>query len=67
MRRMEDRIIELEVRLAYQDKLLSDLDDVVRSLSRRLDAQERELVQLKETLSESPSPVGPVDETPPHY
>jgi SlyX protein len=64
---MEDRIIELEVRLAYQDKLLSDLDEVVQALAKRLEAQERELQQLKEALAEAPNPIGPVDETPPHY
>jgi SlyX protein len=64
---MEDRIIELEVRLAYQDKLLCDLDEVVQTLAKRLEAQEREVQQLKDMLAEAPSPVGPADETPPHY
>lgn len=61
---MEDRIVELEVRLAYQDKLLSDLDEVVRSFAARVEALEREVRELKETTA---APVGPPDETPPHY
>jgi SlyX protein len=64
---MEDRIIELEVKLAYQDKLLTDLDEVVRELAKRLDTQARQLQQLEDRLTEQPEPVGPVDETPPHY
>lgn len=61
---MEDRIVELEVRVAYQDKLLADLDEVVRSFVARVEALERRVRELEQT----PAPrVGPADETPPHY
>lgn len=61
---MEERIVELEVRVAYQDKLLADLDEVVRSFAARVEALEREVRELKETAA---TQVGPADETPPHY
>ena len=64
---MDERIIELEVRLAYQDKIISDLDEVVRAFSERVVKLERELAVLKETVERGVPEVGPQDETPPHY
>lgn len=61
---MEERIVELEVRLAYQDKLIADLDEVLRSFVARLEMLEREVRELKQTAV---TQVGPPDETPPHY
>jgi uncharacterized coiled-coil protein SlyX len=59
---MSDRIVELEVRIAYQDKLIADLDEVVRDFAGRVQALERDLAELKRTLGNEPSPVGPQDE-----
>lgn len=67
LRSMEERIVELEVRIAFQDKLLADLDEVVRANARRIETLERELHELKEAIAENPAPVGPIDEEPPHY
>ncbi len=64
---MEDRIVELEVRLAYQDKIISDLDEVVRAFSDRVVKLERELELLKQTVESGAPEVGPQDEKPPHY
>lgn len=64
---MDERIIELEVRLAYQDRIISDLDEVVRAFSERVVKLERELVVLKETVERGAPEVGPQDEKPPHY
>ena len=61
---MEDRIVELEVRLAYQDKVIADLDEVLRSFVARVEMLEREVRELKQTAV---THVGPPDETPPHY
>lgn len=61
---MEERIVELEVRLAYQDKLIADLDEVLRSFVARVEMLEREVRELKQTAV---TQVGPPDETPPHY
>lgn len=59
------RIVELEIRASYQEKLIDQLDEVVRELATRLERLERELVQLKESVE--PPDVGPANDPPPHY
>ena len=61
---MDDRLVDLEVKLAYQDRLIADLDALVRTFGDRLDKTERELAQLKQTIAVPP---GPANERPPHY
>ena len=43
---MEDRVIDLEIRLAYQDKKAGELEELVRAMAFRLDSVERELAEL---------------------
>jgi len=62
-----ERITDLEIRLAYQDKLIRDLDGFVRSFVSRLEKAERELAQLKQTVRSPETPMGPANEPPPHY
>lgn len=64
---MEDRIIELEVRVAYQDKIIADLDDVLRAFTSQVEALRRELVELKERIEGDQPDIGPADDAPPHY
>jgi SlyX protein len=64
---MEDRIIELEVRVAYQDKIIADLDDVLRAFTSQVEALRRELVELKERFEGDQPDLGPADDAPPHY
>jgi len=64
---MSERLVELEVRITYQDELIKDLDEVVRSFANRVEFLERELGQLKASLASQPDPMGPADEPPPHY
>ncbi len=59
------RIGELEIRLAYQDKLLSELDDVVQSFALRVERLERQLSDLRDNVSTQE--IGPGDDKPPHY
>ena len=64
---IEERCEDLEIKLAFQDKLVRDLDELVRALAERLAGAERELAALKEALR-SPEPVlGASNEPPPHY
>ncbi len=62
-----ERLEDLEVKLAFQDKLIRELDALVRTFGDRLDLAEREVAQLKAAIR-SPEPVlGPANEPPPHY
>ncbi len=64
---MTERLDDLEVKLAFQDKLIRELSDLVRELGARLDETARDLKQLKEAIRAPESPVGPANEPPPHY
>ena len=58
----DDRVIDLEVKLAYQERLIHDLDALVREFAARLAKVEGDLDQLKRGTAQ---PV--VSEPPPHY
>lgn len=63
------RIEDLEVRIAFIEKSITDLDEVVRGLADNLDRLRRELVTLRETVHDGTLTVvgDPRDERPPHY
>ena len=67
---MEKRIIELEIRSAFQEQKIEALNEAVFSqlkdlekLAGRVAALERRLTAATSTTEE----VGPADEKPPHY
>ena len=60
------RLHEMEVRLAYQDHLLTELDGVVRGFALRVERLEREMSELKESTGASLD-AGAGNEKPPHY
>lgn len=63
---MDDRLIQLEERLAYQARLLDQLDTVVLDFTRRLlDLEDR--VRELEQAGSAPADLGPHDVAPPHY
>ncbi len=64
---MEERIIELETRVAYQEKLLCELDEVVQAFAKRVEKVEKKLRDLKSTQIEHQADMGPHDTPPPHY
>jgi SlyX protein len=66
----ENRLEQIEIRLAYQDQALQDLSDVVyrqekalEHLQARLGVVTERIGELLETLPEAQTD----DETPPHY
>lgn len=63
----DDRLVDLEIRLAYQDKLIRELDALVRTFADRLDRTDRELRELKSGQRSPEVPVGPPNDKPPHY
>ncbi len=64
---MEERIMELESRVAFQDETIRNLDEVVRLFSSRVERLERRLSELADGLRSGREDVGPHDEQPPHY
>ncbi len=63
------RLIELETKVSYQEKLLEDLDRVVAEQAQQLDQLERHLARLVESLRAGPGPAAERHEEPPppHY
>jgi len=64
---LAETIVDLEVRIAYQDRLIRELDALVRTFGTRLDAAERELRALREGIRAGELPKGPANDPPPHY
>jgi uncharacterized coiled-coil protein SlyX len=63
----ESQISDLEIKLAFQDRLIGELDSLVRALGARLDVMERELAQVRDAIRSPEIPLGPLAERPPHY
>ncbi len=66
----EERFIDLESRLAHQDQLLHELNDVVTSQQAKLMQLEelcRSLVDRVRSVGEGGESGDPADEKPPHY
>lgn len=61
-----ERLMDLEVRLAYSDRLVGELGEVIREFSTRLAAAEAK-VAMFERSSKGMSEGGPALERPPHY
>jgi uncharacterized coiled-coil protein SlyX len=64
---LEERLQDLEIQLAFRDKLVADLDALVRTLGDRVDALHREVAQLKKSIASPEVPLGPANDRPPHY
>ncbi len=65
---MEERLIELERKSAYQDKLIDELNEVIVDLSKRLYQLEARQKAMKEQFESGHLTKRPEDETPPpHY
>ena len=67
---LESRIIELETKLAFQDDLLNDLNDVVAEQSQTVSVLTRELYELQQVVNRRapPNTAAQSEETPPpHY
>ncbi len=67
---MNERLTELEVRVAFQEKTIQDLNEVVTDQQRRIDRLTQELEAVKSRLAGlAPALVIPQEEEkpPPHY
>lgn len=66
----EERFIDLESRLAHQDQLLNELNDVVTEQQKRIMQLEelcKALIQRVRAGGDGMTEGEPVDERPPHY
>ena len=66
----EDRFIDLESRLAHQDQLLNELNDVVTEQQAKIMQLEelcKVLIQRVRSVGDGQSEGDPGDERPPHY
>ena len=66
----EDRLIDIETKLAHQDQLLVELNDVITQQQASIMKLEQLCAALSERLasiSEALPAGAPQDETPPHY
>lgn len=63
---MEERLMQLEIRLAFMEREVQELSEVLRETRDLLDHAQREVKSLREQLN----PETPFDlraEVPPHY
>ena len=66
----EDRLVDIESKLAHQEQLLLELDSVITAQQARIMHLEQlcnSLVDRVRTIGESMPEDGPTDERPPHY
>ncbi len=64
----EQRIDELEMRVAHQDKTIGELNDVITAQWKKLETLERHLRRLGEELEAMDGSDGPAaNQKPPHY
>lgn len=62
---MDDRLTDVEIKLAYAERRIDDLDDIVRSLADTVDLLTKELARQRRELTQEDLPPGNVK--PPHY
>ena len=63
---LEARVVDLEVKLAFQDRTIEELDTVVREFTEKMEALSHELELVRWSLSDMRE-TGPANEKPPHY
>ena len=66
----EERFVDLESKLAHQDQLLNQLNDVVTEQQAKimqLDALCKSLLERMRSMSDAPPATDSGDERPPHY
>jgi SlyX protein len=64
---LPDRILELEVKVAYQERTIESLNDVILDMRSELETLRREFEVFRDETRDADKPVGPANEPPPHY
>jgi len=64
---LTERIDGLEIRIAHQDRTISELNDVITEQWSRIEILERQIMRLREEMQNmTPAREGP-EPPPPHY
>ena len=66
---MSERITNVEVKVAFLENTIAELDEVIRKLADKLERVERELVEVQNHVAGRPErgSTDLADEVPPHY
>lgn len=64
---MEDRLMDLEIKVAFVEKHLAELDEIVRRMHDSLSRLQAEVASLAEERQEHGAVRSLADEKPPHY
>jgi SlyX protein len=65
---LTERLEALEVRFAFQEDLVRQLDEVVQTQADQIDSLQRDLLKMRTELSHEPeSEAPPEEQVPPHY
>jgi uncharacterized coiled-coil protein SlyX len=60
-----EEVVDLEIKIAFQEKWIAELDEVVRTLRDEVDALRAEVRSLTEQVTAAGAPTP--HEKPPHY
>ena len=64
---IEQRMNELEMRVAHQEKTIAELNDVITAQWKKMETLERKLQRFGEELEALDSAEAPANQKPPHY
>ncbi len=64
---VEDRFIELETKLAHQEKMLDELNEVIIAQGKEIDALKDKTRIMKESMNQEPIKDSAEETPPPHY
>jgi len=62
-----DRLMELEIRLAHQERTIDQLHEVVLGLRVELESVQRKFGEIEAKIESDANEVGPANERPPHW
>jgi SlyX protein len=65
---LNERLETLESRFAFQEELISQLDEVVLSQANEIDSLKREMLKIRTEMTHDPETEATMEEqVPPHY
>ncbi len=65
--KLEDRIIDLEIKITHQDGLVDQLNQIVTQQQFTIDKMVKEILEIKLNASKDDGGGGMKNEKPPHY